>query len=98
MTHKPTSPSSESARDIPAGANRAPFWGRNIRLILLLLLLWAALTFLPAYFARDLLFTVLGWPFSYWMAAYGAPLAYLLIIVAYARIMNGRDRDLGTRE
>ncbi|AOB33855.1 hypothetical protein AKI39_18875 [Bordetella sp. H567] len=81
----------DSGRDIPAGPPHAPSWGRNVRLILVLLALWAALTFLPVYFARTLLFPFLGWPFSYWMAAYGAPLAYLLIVVAYARIMNGAD-------
>jgi putative solute:sodium symporter small subunit len=87
----PTSRFSESGRDIPTGHARAPIWGRNLRLILLLLVLWAVLTFVPAYFAGSLLFPVFGWPFSYWMAAYGAPLAYLLIIVAYARIMNADD-------
>lgn len=91
MAHKPTSPTSGSSREIPPAPDRAPLWGRNVRLILLLLTLWAVLTFVPAYFARSLLFPFLGWPFSYWMAAYGAPLAYLLIVVAYARIMNGSD-------
>ncbi|OZI61977.1 DUF4212 domain-containing protein [Bordetella genomosp. 11] len=91
MAHKPTPQSFDAGRDIAAASDRAPLWGRNVRLILVLLVLWAALTFLPVYFARDLLFSFLGWPFAYWMAAYGAPLAYLLIIVAYARIMNGPE-------
>lgn len=91
MAHKPTSRYPESGHDSLDDPGRAPSWGRNVRLILCLLALWAALTFLPAYFARDLSFSFLGWPFAYWMAAYGAPLAYLLIIVAYARIMNAAD-------
>ena len=94
MPHMPTSRSSASGHgDGPAGPARAPLWGRNVRLVLLLLALWSALTLLPAYFARDLMFSFMGWPFSYWMAAYGAPLGYLAIIVAYARIMNGADGD-----
>lgn len=91
MAHMPTSHHPESGREARAQSNGAPSWGRNVRLIALLLAIWAALTFLPAWFAARWLFPVFGWPFSYWMAAYGAPLAYLLIIVAYARIMNGAD-------
>ncbi|CAB3650645.1 hypothetical protein LMG3458_00046 [Achromobacter deleyi] len=68
------------------------YWRRNVWLIVLLLLVWAALTFIPSYFARRLSFDFIGWPFSFWMAAYGAPLAYLVIIAVYARIMNREDR------
>lgn len=70
---------------------RTPYWRNNLRLILLLLIVWAALTFVPAFFARSLTFDFIGWPFAFWMAAYGAPLAYLLIICVYARIMNRED-------
>ena len=68
------------------------YWRRNLRLIALLLALWAGLTFIPSYFARGLSFDFLNWPFSYWMAAYGAPLAYLIIIAVYAGVMNRADR------
>lgn len=68
------------------------YWRRNVRLIVLLAIVWAALTFIPSYFARDLSFDFIGWPFSFWMAAYGAPLAYLIIICIYARVMNRADQ------
>lgn len=68
-----------------------PYWRRNLWLILLLLAVWAALTFIPAFFARSLSFDFIGWPFAFWMAAYGAPLAYLIIIGVYARVMNRAD-------
>ncbi|CAB3714152.1 MULTISPECIES: DUF4212 domain-containing protein [Achromobacter] len=67
------------------------YWRRNLRLILLLLIIWAALTFVPAFFARSLSFDFIGWPFAFWMAAYGAPLAYLIIVGVYARVMNRAD-------
>lgn len=63
-----------------------------MRLIVLLLIVWAALTFIPSYFARSLSFDFIGWPFSFWMAAYGAPLAYLVIIGCYAWVMNRADQ------
>jgi putative solute:sodium symporter small subunit len=95
MACMPMSRLSESDRepggDAGAVSDRPGYWARNARLILSLLVLWAVLTFVPSYFAARLTFSFLGWPFSYWMAAYGAPLAYLLIIVAYARIMNRVD-------
>ncbi len=69
-----------------------PYWRRNVWLIVLLLVVWAALTFIPSYFARSLSFDFIGWPFSFWMAAYGAPLAYLILIAIYARVMNRADR------
>lgn len=68
-----------------------PYWRRNVRLIALLLAVWALLTFVPAIFARALTFSLFGWPFGFWMAAYGAPLAYLLLIVLYAWLMQRAD-------
>jgi putative solute:sodium symporter small subunit len=91
----PMSRFSDSGRDPDLDPESRPgrsrYWARNVKLILWLLVLWALLTFVPTYFAASLMFPLLGWPFSYGMAAYGAPLAYLLIIVAYARIMNRAD-------
>lgn len=68
-----------------------PYWRRNVRLIALLLAVWALVTFVPAYFARELTFSFIGWPFSFWMAAYGAPLAYLILIGIYAWVMRRQD-------
>ncbi|WMD18260.1 DUF4212 domain-containing protein [Achromobacter seleniivolatilans] len=81
----------ESRASSPTSSVSTPYWRRNLRLILLLLVVWAALTFIPSFFARSLNFDFIGWPFSFWMAAYGAPLAYLIIIAVYARVMNRAD-------
>ena len=67
------------------------YWRRNLILISVLVLCWVVLTFLPAYFARELSFDFIGWPFAFWMAAYGAPLSYLVLIGIYARLMNRAD-------
>jgi len=79
------------SRASPSESAPTPYWRRNLRLIALLLVVWAALTFVPAFFARSLTFNFIGWPFAFWMAAYGAPLAYLIIIAIYARTMNRAD-------
>jgi putative solute:sodium symporter small subunit len=71
---------------------------KNLRMIGLLLAIWALVTFGVGYFARDLDFDVLGWPFSFWMAAQGAVFVYVLIIGWYARYMNRVDREFGMDE
>jgi len=75
----------------------ARLWRRNLVLIALLLTVWLAMGFGPAFFARDLDFSVFGWPFSFWMAAYGAPLGYLALIGVYAFIMNRAERRIRGR-
>ena len=53
-----------------------------------LLALWAIVTFGFCFFARDLQFMVGGWPFDYWMAAQGAVLIFIGIVVVYAAAMR----------
>ena len=53
-----------------------------------LLAIWFALSFGCSYFARELSFMLAGWPFSYWMAAQGAVLGFMVIVVVYAIVMR----------
>jgi putative solute:sodium symporter small subunit len=53
-----------------------------------LLAAWAGISFVCCYFARDLSFMAFGWPFSYWMAAQGAVLGFMVIVVVYATVMR----------
>lgn len=50
--------------------------------------IWALVSFVSCYFARDLQFMVADWPFSYWMAAQGALLAFIAVVAVYAWAMN----------
>lgn len=68
------------------------YWRGNLILIAVLLAVWLLVTFVPAYFARSLSDVFLfGWPFSFWMAAFGAPTAYLAMVGFYAWHMNRKD-------
>ena len=52
------------------------------------------MTFVPAFFARDLNdLSVFGWPFPFWMAAFGTPLTYLALIWYYAWRMDHLDQE-----
>lgn len=63
------------------------------RLSVLLMLVWFVVSFVAPFFARELSFKFFNWPFSFWMAAQGAILIYLAIVVVYAIHMNRLDDE-----
>lgn len=70
------------------------YWKKNLRLIAVLAALGFVVTFVVGWFARDLQFiSVFGFPFSFYMAAQGALVIYVLIVWYYARTMNRLDRE-----
>ncbi len=79
-------------------ARHQEYWSKNLRITGLLLVLWFSVTFVLLYFARDLTFSFLGWPFSFWVAGQGALIVYCLIIWYYARYMNKLDKEYGVSE
>ncbi len=59
-------------------------WFTNMRWIAALLGVWFVVTFVVAFFARDLSMRFFDWSFAYWVAGQGAPIVYVLITVLYA--------------
>ena len=74
------------------------YWRKTRRLTAGLLLVWFLVSFGTTYWARDLDFVFLGWPFSFWMAAQGTLIGYGLIIAGYAWAMNRLDHRHGVQE
>ena len=74
------------------------YWRKTLSITAILLAIWFVVTFVVAYFARDLSFNFFGWPFSFWVAAQGALIVYVLIIWYYARHMNRLDKEYGVDE
>ena len=74
---------------------RREYWRRSRRVTVALLAVWFVVTYVVGYLARDLDFQLFGWPFSFWVAAQGAPIVYVLIIGYYAWYMNRLDREYG---
>ena len=69
------------------------YWARTRRLTALLFAAWLVTSFGVVFFARELSdYTLLGWPFSYYMVAQGTTLIYLAIVGAYAWRMRHLDR------
>lgn len=77
----------------PPTPTNTPYWRRNLQLIAVLLTLWFVVTFVGMFFARELSFQLFNWPFSFWLAAQGAPVLFVAIIAVYARVMNRADRQ-----
>jgi hypothetical protein len=78
--------------------NHRQYWQKNLNITAVLLAIWFVVTFVVSYFARDLSFNFFGWPFSFWMAAQGALVVYVLIIGFYASCMNKLDHEHGVAE
>ncbi|WP_430421507.1 DUF4212 domain-containing protein [Methylibium petroleiphilum] len=74
------------------------YWQKNLRITSILLAIWFVVTYVMAYFARDLSFSFFGWPFSFYMAAQGSLIIYVVIIWYYARTMNRLDQEHGVAE
>jgi putative solute:sodium symporter small subunit len=70
------------------------YWQRTVRLTLSLLALWAAATLLPIWFAPELEgIRFFGWPLSYYLAAQGSLLVFVLIVWVYANQMDRLDSE-----
>lgn len=74
------------------------YWRKNLNLTLVLLVIWFVSTFVMGFFARDLTFNFFGWPFSFYMAAQGSLIIYILIIWYYAKAMKKLDQEYGVAE
>ncbi|HEX2542388.1 MAG TPA: DUF4212 domain-containing protein [Caldimonas sp.] len=74
------------------------YWRKTLSITGILLAIWFVVTFVVAYFARELSFSFFGWPFSFWVAAQGALIVYVVIIWYYARHMNRLDQEYGVAE
>jgi len=75
------------------------YWRRNLNLTLTLLIIWFVVTFVMAFFARPLAeVTIFGWPLSFYMAAQGSLIIYIVIIWVYANRMGKLDEEYGVHE
>jgi putative solute:sodium symporter small subunit len=68
------------------------YWHKNLVLTAILLAIWFVATFVLIWFARPLAeINFFGWPFSFYMAAQGSLIIYVLIIGIYAWQMRKND-------
>ena len=75
-------------------AARARHWRRTRTLTAALLGVWFVVGFGVTWFARNLDFPFFGWPFSFWVAAQGGIILFVVLLAVYARCMARNDRLL----
>jgi putative solute:sodium symporter small subunit len=88
----------EEVRIMQLTARQKEYWGKNLRITAILLFIWFLVTFALMFYARELQFNFFGWPFSFYMAAQGSLIIYVLIIWYYARYMNNLDLEYDVHE
>ncbi len=82
-----------------AAERRRAYWLRTLALTTGLLLVWALVTFVPAWWARELNgVRLFGWPLAFYMGAQGSLIVYVAIVWIYAHAMDRLDRQFGVDE
>jgi putative solute:sodium symporter small subunit len=75
------------------------YWHKNLVITAILLLIWFVVTFVEAWYARELnQFSFFGFPLGFYMSAQGSLIIYVVIIFIYARYMNALDKTYGVHE
>lgn len=76
------------------------YWGANLRLIQISLVIWALVSFGFGIILRPLLggISVGGTDLGFWFAQQGSILVFLALIFFYAWRMNQLDREHGVEE
>ena len=76
------------------------YWSANVRIILISLAVWFACSFGLGILLRPALSGIMigGADIGFWFAQNGSIYVFLILIFAYARMMNRLDREHGVEE
>lgn len=75
------------------------YWRKNLVITGILLFIWFVVTFVEAWYARELnQFSFLGFPLGFYMSAQGSLAIYVVLIGIYAWYMNRLDIEYGVDE
>ena len=75
------------------------YWHKNLVITAALLAVWFVVTFVEAWFARDLNnINIGGFPLGFYMSAQGSLIVYVVLIGIYAWYMNRLDVEYGVDE
>jgi len=75
------------------------YWHKNLVITAVLLAVWFLVTFVEAWYARELNgITFFGFPLGFYMSAQGSLAIYVVIIGVYAVYMKKLDREYGVDE
>jgi putative solute:sodium symporter small subunit len=80
--------------------NNHAHWQANLRLMLVLLVIWFSVSFLAGIIFVDFLnqFRLYGYKLGFWFSQQGAIYFFVLLIFVYAWRMNALDKKFGVDE
>ena len=80
--------------------NNHAYWQANLRLMLVLLVIWFSVSFLAGIIFVDFLnqFHLYGYKLGFWFSQQGAIYFFVLLIFFYAWRMNALDKKFGVEE
>lgn len=76
---------------------RRDYWRHNVRLLTVLLVIWALVSFGAGIFFADALneIEIIGFPLGFWFANQGSILTFLVLIAVYVWRMDKLDAKYG---
>ncbi len=79
---------------------QAAYWRRNLRYIVVLLSIWAAVSYGASILLADALDAVKlgGFPLGFWFANQGSIVTFVVLTFVYLKLMNDLDREFGVYE
>ena len=80
--------------------NRQAYWQANVRLMVILLIIWFTISYLCGIVFVEELNTIRlgGYKLGFWFAQQGSMYGFVVIIFYYARRMAALDRKFGVHE
>jgi putative solute:sodium symporter small subunit len=70
------------------------YWHKNLVITAILLAIWFVVTFVEAWYARELnSVSFMGFPLGFYMSAQGSLIIYVILIGVYAWYMNRLDKE-----
>ena len=84
--------------NLPSEQAKRDYWKANLKWLVILLSIWAVVSFGCGIFFVDFLdkfkFPGTKMNLGFWFAQQGSIYCFILLLVAYARVMNRLDREL----
>ncbi len=76
------------------------YWKENIKYVIILLIIWAVVSYGAAIVFKDELnaFRLGGFKLGFWFAQQGAMYVFVILIFVYVRLMNKLDKKYGYDE
>jgi putative solute:sodium symporter small subunit len=76
------------------------YWKENLRYLLVLLLIWFAVSYGAGIMFKDALDSIKigGFPLGFWFAHQGSIYVFVILIFVYVRLMNKLDKKYGYNE